>query len=198
MQTKRAVPIVVVTLLGWCWFAWPVVTLPLVTHAVLGAEQSNSPQTVVSIDEVIRAKKDLWGDAAERQEDGPSYEFFEKLLPPIRYVNASFRHYPLVLCAPRTATKARFVGNGSGVNLSAHGAVGWRDVGFPVTFRVGDREELYGRDLARLDGPRLARGYLPIVELCYREYGSSYAQEAFVSVEPSLADHAAVFVRFAP
>lgn len=54
-------------LIGTDWFAWLVVTLPLVTRAVLGAEQSSSPQPVVSIDEVIRSKKDLWGEAARRR-----------------------------------------------------------------------------------------------------------------------------------
>ena len=39
------------TLIGTSWIAWPVVTLSLATHALLGAELSNSPHTVVSMDE---------------------------------------------------------------------------------------------------------------------------------------------------
>ncbi len=35
-----------------------------------------------------------------------SYEFFKDLLPPVRWVNAEFRHYPIVLSAVRGAKGA--------------------------------------------------------------------------------------------
>src|SRR5215475_6017797 len=54
-----------------------------------------------SVQEMIDARTDVWGDAAMRQPDGASYEFFKDLLPPLRWVNAEFRHYPIVLSAPR-------------------------------------------------------------------------------------------------
>src|ERR1035437_6333298 len=63
--------------------------------------------TLPTLDEALAAKQDVWGLAALRQPNGPSYEFFEKLLPPLRYVNAKFRHYPIVLSAPNAAQKAR-------------------------------------------------------------------------------------------
>jgi len=170
--------------------------IPWACNSFCGEPSSVSQQSLAPLDEVIRARRDVWGEAAMRQENGPSYDFFEKLLPPLRYVNAPFLHYPIVLSAPAHSQKARFISNGSGINLSAEGAIGWHDVGFPVTFRVGDREELFGRDLKRLDGPHMAKGYLPIVKLRYREYGCLYEQEVFAAVAPSLADHGAVFVRF--
>ena len=53
-----------------------------------------------TLDEALAARQDVWGLAAMAQPNGPSYEFFARLLPPLRYVNAAFRHYPIVLSAP--------------------------------------------------------------------------------------------------
>lgn len=149
-----------------------------------------------SIDEIVEAKTDILGEAALRQSDGPSYEFFAKAMPPLRYVNAAFRYYPLVLAAPRNTCKARLVSNGSAINARGGGNA-WLDVGFPVSFFVGPAEAAFGGDVACLDGPRLADGCLPIVEMSYRQGDVIYRQESFVSVEPALANYAVVFVRFA-
>ncbi|MCX7429049.1 MAG: hypothetical protein NTW96_25910 [Planctomycetia bacterium] len=148
-----------------------------------------------TIDEIIEAKTDTLGEAAIRQPGGPSYEFFAKAMPPLRYVNAAFRHYPIVLAAPRNGCKARLVSNGSAINAKGNLST-WQDVGFPVSFCVGPKEVAFGDDLERLDGPRLADGYLPIVGMSYRDGDTTYRQEVLVSVEPGLADHGVVFVRF--
>ncbi len=148
-----------------------------------------------AIDEIIEANRDILGEAALRQDRGPSYEFFAEAMPPLRYVNAEFRHYPIVLAAPRNGCKARLVSNGSAINAKGGGKA-WSDVGFPVNFRVGSKEVTFGDDLAKLDGPRLAEGYLPIVEMNYREGEAAYRQDTFVSVDSGLANYAVVFVRF--
>lgn len=159
------------------------------------ADAAAAADKLPSIDEVIKAKTDILGEAAQRQTDGPSYEFFADAMPPLRYVNAAFRHYPIVLAAPRNGCKARLVSNGSAVNAQGvHQS--WPDVGFPVHFHVGPEEAAFGDDLARLDGPRLADGYLPIVEMSYRDANATYQQEVFVGVGPGLADHGVVWVRF--
>src|SRR5262245_38478704 len=102
------------------------------------------------LDKVTEGKFDLWGEAAMRQPNGASYEFFEKLLPPPRYVNADFRYYPIVLSAPNAKVKARLISNGSGVNL-AGGSRSWNDVGTPVKFRVGSDDFPFGgiREIGR-------------------------------------------------
>src|SRR5437867_12627425 len=105
---------------------------------------------VPGLDEALKANIDLWGEAAMRQPNGPSYEFFEKLLPPPRYVNADFRFYPIVLSAPNATVKARLISNGSGVNLRG-GTRSWNDVGTPVIFRVGPDERRFGEFLQRLE-----------------------------------------------
>lgn len=168
---------------------------------VAGDEQPAArPETLVknrlpAVDEVIKSGTDLLGEIALNQTDGPSYALFADALPPLRYVNTPFRYYPIVLAAPRNGCKARLVSNGSAVNAGGGGNA-WRDTGFPVSFHVGPHEAVFGDDLSKLDGPRLADGYLPIVEMIYREGGVSYRQESFVSTAPVLADHGAVLVRF--
>lgn len=130
------------------------------------------------------------------QPGGPSYEYFEKLLPPLRYVNAAFRHYPIALCAPFSPFHARLVSNGSAVNARANLGT-WKEVGFPVAFHVGKDSAAFGDDPRSLDGPHLADGCLPIVQLGYRHGGATYEQEVFVGTEKPFADAAGVFVRFA-
>jgi hypothetical protein len=144
----------------------------------------------------LAATRDVWGEQAMREPDGPSYAFFEKLLPPLRYVNTQFRHYPIALAAPLGARKARLVGNGSGVNVSAGpNARAWHNFPLGVTVRVGGDDEVFGSDLARLHGPTYDRGYLPIVETRYRTGGATVVEEAFVPVDAPYGDHATVFVR---
>src|SRR5258706_1353833 len=149
-----------------------------------------------SLDEAIASKRDLWGEAALKRADGPSYEFFESLLPPLRYVDAPFRHYPIALSAPGAAVKGRLVSNGSAINALAR-QPNWRgETGATVTFRVGNAREELGTDLRRLEGPRYEGGYLPIVQMRYRLDKATYAHECFASVDTELGSQGAIFVKF--
>src|SRR3989442_27485 len=154
-------------------------------HSVGAAQHATLPvrarqHAVPSFQEAISSKKDLWGEAAMRQPNGPRYEFFENLLPPPRYVNADFRFYPIVLSAPSAKVKARLISNGSGVNLRG-GTKSWHDVGTAAFFRVGPDELRFGEFLDRLQHPTLAEGYLPIPEIRYAHDRQVYKLEAFVA-----------------
>ncbi len=167
-----------------------------------------------SLQEAMASQTDLWGELAMRQTNGASYEFFAPLLPPLRYVNADFRYYPIVLSGPNAKVKARLISNGSGVNLRG-GARSWNDDGTPVSFRVGPDEFLFGSLPDRLTEPVLAEGWLPIVQIQYLhasplQAGGNvplaqprpvvdpeiYRLEAFAATDPMLADSGVVFVRF--
>ncbi len=167
-----------------------------------------------TLDEALASQRDLWGEAAIAQPNGPSYEFFAPLLPPPRYVNADFRHYPIVLSAPNAPVKARLIANGSGVNLRG-GARSWHDGATPFAFRVGPDEFLFGTLPERTSEPALAEGWLPIVEVRYEHKSpvqsegavpldhrpttrpaEIYRVEAFAATEPTLAAHGVVFTRF--
>jgi hypothetical protein len=165
-------------------------------HSARMRPQGNMDSHLPSLDEVLSSGQDLWGEAALRQPGGPGYDFFRKLLPPPRYVDAPFRHYPIVLSAPGSPSKARLISNGSGLNLLAR-QPNWRgEAGVPVAFSIGPTGETFGSDLRRLDGPRYAEGFFPIVQLRYRQGGSVYAQESFAAVEPELSRSGIVFLRF--
>ncbi len=169
----------------------------LVLLSVPRASQADeAAKHLPSVREMAESRQDVWGEAALRQPGGPSYEFFRDLLPPLRYVNTAFRHYPIVLGAPRARMKARWVSNGSAVNARADQKPMWREVGFPVHFHVGERAEAFGENLEHLDGPRYAEGYLPIVRAAYTQAKTIYEQEAFAPVRGALAEQGAVAVRF--
>jgi hypothetical protein len=146
----------------------------------------------------LASRGDLWGDQAIQQPGGPSYAFFEKLLPPLRYVNTSYREYPLVLSAPLAQTNARLISNGSAVNVPTHPEQDGRWWGYPVglTFHVGASDEIFGQDHTKLTGPRFDHGYLPIVHTSYKAEQQQIDEEAFVPAHGAWADHAAVFVKF--
>lgn len=192
---------------GRSWFAAGAAWCAL---AVGGA----TAQPLPSLEEALAAKHDVWGEAAMAQPNGASYEFLAPLLPPPRYVNADFRHYPIVLSAPRAPVKARLISDGSGVNLPG-GARSWNDVGTAAVFRVGPDEFRFGALVDRLEEPTLAEGWLPIVEVRYRHASpvqsegavplsnvrtarppEIYALEAFAGTEPAWAAHGAVAVKF--
>ncbi|MEX2309628.1 MAG: hypothetical protein WD738_18800 [Pirellulales bacterium] len=145
---------------------------------------------------MIEARTDVWGDAARAQPNGASYEFFEPLLPPLRWVNTDFRHYPIVLSAPRSPQKTRLVSNGSAVNARAKQPPMWYEQGVPVTFFVGDSPESFGEDLSRLEIPRCLEGYLPVVGIHYRHNGVTYQEEAFAPVDDKSANSGAAMLRF--
>src|SRR5665213_1401891 len=138
----------------------------------LGAETPPLP----SLEDALAAREDVWGNAALQQSNGPSYDFFASLLPPLRYVNTQFRYYPIVLCAPGSLQKARLVSNGSAVNARA-GLNTWKEIGTPVSFFVGGEQAPFGGDISSLDGPHYERGYLPIVQMDYRSAGKTYPEE---------------------
>src|SRR5262245_3961740 len=151
-----------------------------------------------SSEQLLTIRQDLWAEAAIRQPGGPNYEYFAGLLPPLRYVNTAFRHYPIVLSAPLAEVKARWISNGSGVNLRADKPPMWKEVGTPVAFFVGDKPVPFGDDsmLETLTGPHFADDWLPVVQVRCVSDGVVYSQEAFAPVREELARNGAVFVRF--
>lgn len=149
------------------------------------------------IDEAMKSDVDVWGEAALKRPEGPTYEYFEKLLPPLRYVDADFKCYPIVLSAPNAEIKGRLISDGSCVNALARQANWHGETGVPVKFYIGDKREVFGSDLGRLAGPTYAEGYLPIAQFQYTTVeGAVFAEEAFAPVDEKLAAHGTVFVKF--
>src|SRR2546430_16676791 len=59
--------------------------------------------------QVLDSEKEILGELALKEPGGPSYEFFSKLMPPLRYVDANFHHYPITLSAAGTLNYGRVV-----------------------------------------------------------------------------------------
>ncbi len=126
---------------------------------------------------------------------GPSYEFFAKLLPPLRYVDARYRYYPIVLAAPRSLVKGKIVSNGSILNPLAQRYIWLGEAGTPWHVLVGNRLTPFGENLRKLTGPHYVDGFLPIVQLEYAGDYGSYREEVFPATDPELASVGALFVR---
>jgi hypothetical protein len=148
-----------------------------------------------SLDEALNSREDLWGLAAMHQANGPSYEFFKDLLPPLRYVNAAFRHYPIILSAPGAAEKVRLISNGNAVNARAV-LTTWKEMGIPITFCVGNGTNGFGENLRRLQGPVYAEGCLPIVQLSYEQDAAVYEEETFARVDTDAGKYGVGFTQF--
>jgi hypothetical protein len=173
-----------------------------------------------SLDEALKADADVWGLAAMKEPNGANYQFFERLLPPLRYVNADFHYYPITLAAPNSPVKARLTSNGSSINALA-GLKTWKEAGTPVHFSVGpgaltltkngenkprmdtnghESEEKawipFGQVFTNIDGPRLEGGWMPIVTTSYTNSGDLYREECFAGVGARNASNGVVYVRF--
>src|SRR5689334_18481906 len=108
---------------------WLVTTAPLLAALAGSVGAQETAPGLPSAREMAGSREDVWGEAAIRQPGGPSFEFYKDLLPPLRYVNTAFRHYPILLSAPGAAVKARWVSNGSALNARADKPPMWREVG---------------------------------------------------------------------
>jgi hypothetical protein len=146
--------------------------------------------------QIIESKTDIVGDAALKQPGGPSYEFFEKVLPPLRYVDARYKHYPIVLAAPRSLVKGKVLSTGGIINPLARRYQWVGEAGIPWHVTLGPRHLQFGDDLTKLKGPHFADGYLPIVQLEYASEDGTYREEFFAATDPQLAAAGAIFVRF--
>lgn len=173
---------------SWCSFLF------LLTGCA--TQPTDHPATTASLSQAINSKTDLWGEAAIAQSGGPSYSFFEKLLPPLRYVDASFREYPIVMSAPGAAVKGRLVSNGSIINARARTPDWGSEVGVPLRVYISAHRLPFGSHPNRTDGPHYERDFLPIVNLSSDADGERYGMQCFAATEPQLAAHGVMYVRF--
>jgi len=135
----------------------------------------------------LRVRRDLWGNALLATADGPTYAGAARYLEPLFFaraagktrLTASGAHY-VAFSHPTgvqgAQTVALHVADGSQI-LSE------RADGDRLTVGVGRHgRERYGACLARLASPRLASGYLPVLQTRYGDSaGVTYRQESFTA-----------------
>ncbi|HVT29188.1 MAG TPA: hypothetical protein VHE81_14325 [Lacipirellulaceae bacterium] len=145
--------------------------------------------------QMIASKIDIVGEAALKSPGGPSFEFFANVLPPLRYVDAPYKQYPIVLAAPRALVKGKILSSGGIINPLARRYQWVNEAGIPWHVTLGPRHLPFGEDLTKLNGPHYAEGYLPIVQLEYVNDDGTYREECFAATDPQLAAAGAIFVR---
>ena len=143
-----------------------------------------------SVDRALRAPKDVWGNALSAKPSGPTYEAVRRYVKPLLLARAPGRklltdsgfHY-LPFSQPRGAA-----GSGSPMLHVADGSQirSQRATGRRLTISAGRAgRERFGACLARLALPRLAAGFLPILETRYGDsHGVRYVQESFAAHVP--------------
>jgi hypothetical protein len=145
------------------------------------------------VDRVLASGRDVWGSRLLAAPNGPTFAAASRLLPPLLYaaghggrrLTASGVYY-LPFTLPVSVGGAR----GFGLHVADGSQIIVRRVGGPtLTMRVG--RERFGSCVQRLETPTLADGWLPILEVGYRDArGIGYHEESFVGrVGHSLASY---------
>ena len=137
------------------------------------------------VQRAVSSGTDLWGNVLLHKPGGPTYADARSYLTPLtqamqwegRPLTTTGSYY-LPLSFPFTpygsTVFALHVADGSQI-ITRH--VG----GASLAVYVGSGSELYGSCPARLQSPRLAEGYLPVLQTAYADAGGTkYRQESFV------------------
>jgi hypothetical protein len=139
----------------------------------------------------LSARQDVLGESLLARPAGPTYGAVRRLIPPLHYAVGRGRRplttsgaYYLPFSLPYTpyggTQFALHVADGSEILQRRAGGEGMR-------LLVGNGDERYGSCVARLEAPRLAEGFLPILRTAYTDAnGTRYRQESFASRVPGV------------
>jgi hypothetical protein len=153
----------------------------------------SDPAYDAGVREALAQRQDAWGNALLASPAGPTYEGVRGLLHPLMLVGRPAGLKPTRLTDSGIYYlpfgRPRDWGGAGRVQLHvADGSqvVSRRVDGSKLTVFVGARGvERYGSCLSRLETPRLAQGYLPILETAYTDAeGVRYNQESFAARIP--------------
>ena len=135
---------------------------------------------------ILDSGHDVLGERLLRSPSGPTFAAASRLLPPLLFA-AGHGGRPLtasgVYYLPFTLPYSVGGPRGFGLHVADGSQIVVRRVGGPsLTVSVGEHgDERFGSCLARLRTPRLAEGYLPILQVAYSDgAGVRYRQESFV------------------
>ena len=160
-----------------------------------GSPQTNAqlvltPQYKAAVQAALASGPDLWGEELLARPEGPTFENIKDLLTPLMYAVQPAAE------GPQTPTGVHYLPFGVPDGLSGRGTIAlhvadgsqimtdrWN--GKTTEVWVGDGAERFGANIARLDGPRLYRGYLPVLRVGYTDgQGIRYTHESFATHLP--------------
>ena len=153
-------------------------------------ERRADPGHLRQVDKVLRARRDLWGEALLKAPSGPTYAAARRHLPPLLLARAPGKR-PLTASGVYYLPFAQPLGAQGAGTVALHVADGSQ----VISNRVGERSltvfvgakgtERYGTCVRRLTQARLASGYLPILQTGYVDAsGNRYQQESFAARDP--------------
>lgn len=147
-----------------------------------------------TLDAIVKSNRDLITDYALARPEGPTYENIAPLLPPVRWVTAQFRHFPVLLSAPSALVKGRIVSNGSVLNPLANFPPTWKEAGRELQVFIGNDQEPFGQSLERQSPGTWLDGWKPVWTVPYlSKTGDSFKLAVFAAVEPELAAQGALW-----
>lgn len=133
----------------------------------------------IRINNVLREKKDIWGQSVIKSGDA-GYEKIKDYLYPLFYSTGKTskeRGVHNLIYAASDASHPMIVALADGSRLCLNNYASTND----ITVRIGpDGKELFGSDINRLTGPFLFGGFYPILNVGYMTNdGVEYNQESF-------------------
>lgn len=150
-----------------------------------------SPARAAVLRSALASGRDVLGARLLASPAGPTYRGVRRFLPPPWYalgpggksMTESGAYYLSFGYSPTLYGEQAF-----GLHVADGSEIIVRRTGGPaLSVHVGSTGELYGSCPARLGGPRLADGWLPILRTTYVDAGGSrYAQESFVGRIPGV------------
>src|SRR4051794_9678231 len=157
--------------------------------AVCAPPRASSAYTARTI-AALRAHTDVWGNRLLSAPGGPTYAGAARYLKPLLLARGP-KGAPLTVSGVYYLPFGQPDGARGAGSVALHVADGSQILADRVGGRslnvwVGDGRERYGSCLARLGGPALADGYLPILQTRYADAaGARYAQESFATRAPA-------------
>ena len=154
------------------------------------AERRASAGHTQRVQRVLRAGRDVWGEALLAAPAGPTYAGARRFLPPLLYARAPGKQ-PLTQSGVYYLPFAQPLGVQGAGSVALHVADGSQ----VLSNRVGERSltvyvgrtgrERYGACLARLTPAQLGDGHLPILQTRYVDAaGTRYRQESLAARPP--------------
>jgi hypothetical protein len=140
---------------------------------------------------------DYFWDELQRKHEDPTYENVKDFLAPLKYVNAPWRYFGVILSPKGSTEKMRVTEIGSRVDAGLTRRMPWAKSQWVLGnthlwIYVGPQNELFGLDEHRQEQPHYLDGYLPILQTGYRAGGTNYEETVLAS--HLIAEHRSPYI----
>lgn len=129
---------------------------------------------------------DYFWNELEQKGETPTYANVKDFLAPLKYVNAPWRYFGVILSPEGSIEKMRVTEVGSRIDAGLTRQMPWAPDHWVLGNAhlwvfVGSRHELFGLDEHRQQQPHYLEGYLPVLHAGYEDDGVLYEETVFAS-----------------